>query len=331
MSEVLRAEDTRLRRPVAIKLLQDDGNPRSVARFEQEAQILARLHHPNVVIVFDTGVDDGERFIVMELVDGPTLRELLDQQGRLEPERAAAIGSGVASALGFAHGLDVVHRDVKPSNVLLPTEGAVKLADMGIASLLSPEALTMTLRTLGTVRYTSPEQARGTPVDGRSDLYSLGCVLFEMLTGRTPFEGNLGALSYAHAYTPAPRLRSANPEVPAAMDELVAAMLEKDPADRPQTGEEVQRSLAAAMTPTAVEQTALLEPASRHPTDLTAGAETEVMEPVPPPPPPKPRLLSGERRRRGAWVQPMGFFALGALIAVILLIALIALLASAGR
>jgi len=124
MSEIRRGDDILLQRPVAIKLLRDDGGPRSVARFEQEAQILARLHHPNVVTVFDAGIDGGERFIVMELVEGPTLRELIDREGRLAPERAAEIASGLASALGFAHQHDVIHRDVKPSNVLLLPDGA---------------------------------------------------------------------------------------------------------------------------------------------------------------------------------------------------------------
>ncbi|MGH2659706.1 MAG: protein kinase domain-containing protein, partial [Actinomycetota bacterium] len=161
MSEVRRGEDVLLRRPVAIKLLRDYGDLRSVARFEQEAQILARLQHPNVVTVFDTGVDIDDRFIVMELVEGPTLRELLDEEGRLPPERAAEIAGGLASALGFAHGQGVIHRDVKPSNVLFLPNGGVKLADMGIARLLSPEALTATLSVRGTARYISPEQAGG--------------------------------------------------------------------------------------------------------------------------------------------------------------------------
>jgi eukaryotic-like serine/threonine-protein kinase len=224
MSEVRRGEDVLLGRPVAIKLLLDDGDPRSAARFQQEAQILARLQHPNVITVFDSGADGGERFIVMELVEGPTLRKLLDTEGRLAPERAVEIASRLASALEFAHGKGVIHRDVKPSNVLLPPGGGVKLADMGIARLLSPEALTATLSVRGTAAYISPEQVRGDRVDARADLYSLGCVLFEMLTGRTPFEGDLAALSYAHTHTPAPRVRSVNPAVPAAMDELVAAI-----------------------------------------------------------------------------------------------------------
>jgi serine/threonine protein kinase len=304
MSEVRRGEDTLLGRPVAVKLLLDYGDPRSVARFQQEAQILARLHHPNVISVFDTGVDGGDRFIVMELVEGPTLRELLDTEGRLAPERAAEIASRLASALAFAHGKAVIHRDVKPSNVLLPPDGGVKLADMGIARLLSPEALTATLSVRGTALYISPEQVRGDHVDHRADLYSLGCVLFEMLTGRTPFAGDLAALSYAHTHTPAPRVRSIDPTVPAAMDELVAAMLEKDPARRPPTGEEVERSLAAAFTPDAVAPI----------------ASTERLQP---PPSPTPRPPAGGRRRPRPKTRPLVVIAVCGL-AVLFSIALLA-------
>ena len=293
-----------LRRPVAIKLLLDYGDPRSVALFQQEAQILARLQHPNVISVFDAGVDDGDRFIVMELVEGPTLRELLDTEGRLAPERAGDIASCLASALGFAHGKAVIHRDVKPSNVLLPSGGGVKLADMGIARLLSPDALTATLSVRGTALYISPEQVRGDRVDRRADLYSLGCVLFEMLTGRTPFEGDLAALSYAHTHTPAPRVRSIDPSVPAAMDELVAAMLEKDPAQRPPTGEEVERSLAAALRPDAVVPIASTEP-------------------MQPPPSPTPRPSGGGRRRSRPRTRPLVVIAVCGL-AVLFFIALLA-------
>jgi serine/threonine protein kinase len=310
MSEVHRGEDVLLGRAVAIKLLLDSGDPRSVARFQQEAQILARLQHPNVITVFDSGVDGGDRFIVMELVEGPTLRELLDAEGRLTPERAGEIASRLASALGFAHGKAVIHRDVKPSNVLLPPDGGVKLADMGIARLLSPEALTATLSVRGTAAYISPEQVRGDRVDARADLYSLGCVLFEMLTGRTPFEGDLAALSYAHTHTPAPRVRSINPDVPAAMDELVAAMLEKDPDQRPPNGEEVQRSLAAAMSQDAFEPTA-------------------VMEPVQPPPSPMPRPPAGWRRRPRPKAWPIVIAVSG--LATLLVIALLASREPDGR
>jgi serine/threonine protein kinase len=327
MSEVRRGEDTLLLRPVAIKLLREDGDPRSVARFEREAQILARLHHPNIVVVFDTGVDGADRFIVMELIEGLTLRELLDK-GALPPERAAEITSSVASALEFAHGRGIVHRDVKPANVLLPRGGGVKLVDMGIARLLSAEALTLTTTALGTARYMSPEQARGEPLDGRSDVYSLGCVLFEMLAGRTPFEGNPVALSYAHVSTPAPRVRSINAAVPAAMDELVGAMLEKDPADRPQTAEDVRRSLAAAAGRGPGEVPTIAEP------QLAPAITARHLPPAPPAPTAAPaptaptaptaRLPAAEPPRTRRPAPSRAPLALGAALAVVVVIALVA-------
>lgn len=311
MSEVRRGEDLRLNRPVAIKLLRGDGDPRSAARFEREAQILARLHHPNIVVVFDTGVDGEDRFIVMEFIEGPTLRELLDNDGPLSLERASDITSKLASALGLAHDRGIVHRDIKPSNVMLRHDGGVKLVDMGIARLRSQEALTLTLTVLGTARYLSPENARGDPLDGRSDVYSLGCVLFEMLTGRTPFEGSPVALSFAHVNTPAPRVRSINPGVPAAMDELVASMLEKDPAHRPQTGEAVQGLLVSAMRNEAVVPTAVLERAQPTPA-LVARRPAE------------------GRRRPGSKAWPAAVIAVCGL-AVLFLMALLASGAPEGR
>ena len=302
MSEVRRGEDVVLRRPVAIKLLRDLGDSRSVARFEQEARILARLQHPDVVTVFDSGVDNDERFIVMELVEGPTLRELLDAEGRLALNRAGGIASRLASALGFAHEHGVIHRDVKPSNVLLPS-GGVKLADMGIARLLSPEALTATMNVRGTAGYISPEQARGDAVDSRTDLYSLGCVLFEMLAGRTPFEGDLAALSHAHTDTPAPRLRSIDPSVPEPLDELVAALLEKDPADRPRSGDDVRRSLDAAVPQTGVTPTVPMATGPAEPTG---------------------RLPVAEGVRPGRRVSPAIAIGLAGLVGIIVLIALLA-------
>jgi serine/threonine protein kinase len=276
MSEVRSGLDTVLLRRVAIKLLVE-GDRTSVARFEREARVLANLQHPNVVSVFDVGADGEDRFIVMELVEGPTLRELLNEDQRLEPDRAAAIAAGVASALAYAHGRDVVHRDVKPSNVLMAPGDHVKLADLGIAKLLNAETLAMTAGVLGTAHYISPEQVLGDPVDGRADLYSLGCVLFEMLVGSPPFKGDMAALTYAHVHTQAPRSRSLDPSVPEPLDDLVASLLEKEPSERPQTADEVRAALRR--TPRKASSRAAAEP----PPD--SGLErTKTLLPEPPKP-----------------------------------------------
>jgi protein kinase-like protein len=171
---------------------------------------------------------------------------VLSAEERLSPDRAASIAADIASALGFAHANEIVHRDVKPSNVLMTSEGHVKLADVGIAKLLSADAPTASMGVVGTAHYIAPEQARGEPVDGRADLYSLGCLLFEMLVGRPPFEGDVAALTYAHVHRPAPRARSIAPWLPEPLDALVAVFVEKDPSNRPQTAAEVEASLRRA-------------------------------------------------------------------------------------
>src|SRR5215831_18306945 len=188
MATVWRASDDVLGREVAVKVLSPQlaADAGFVARFEQEARHAAQLNHPRLVTVFDCGIDDGTAFIVMELVTGRTLRQVLDDAGSLPPAQAAVIAAGVCEALEVAHGAGLVHGDIKPANIVV-SGGEVKVLDFGIARADGSAGGTPTLGALGTVAYLSPEQASGRPAGPAADLYALGCVLFEMLTGEPPF------------------------------------------------------------------------------------------------------------------------------------------------
>src|SRR5829696_7930684 len=191
MAEVFEGRDRLLSRRVAIKvpLSQHAHDPEFAHRFRREAQTAASLSHPGVVAVYDTGSEDGTHFIVMEYVEGRTLKDVIRAEAPLYPDRAAEITADVCSALAAAHARGLVHRDVKPANIMLMPDGRVKLMDLGIARAAASETLTQTAAMLGTAQYLSPEQAQGQAVDFRSDLYSLGCCLYEMLTGTVPFRG----------------------------------------------------------------------------------------------------------------------------------------------
>ena len=238
MAEVYLARDQLLDRPVAVKVLfpalaTDQG---FVERFRREAQAAANLQHPNIVSVFDWGEANGTYFIVMEYVEGHTLAEMLRDEGRLHPDRAAEITADIAAALGFAHRNRVVHRDVKPGNVLITRDGGVKVADFGIARALSDSTdqnLTKTGSVMGTATYFSPEQARGAPVDPRSDIYSLGCVLYEMTTGHPPFAGDSAvAIAYKHVQENPMPPRRYDPALPETLEAITLKCLAKNPANR---------------------------------------------------------------------------------------------------
>jgi serine/threonine-protein kinase len=251
MAEVFLAQDTTLGRLVAVKVLRERfaDDDQFVARFHREARAAAALNHPNVVAIHDRGGSAGTSYIVMEYVAGETVKELVQRAGRLTPAVARDIELGLLAALRAAHDGGVIHRDVTAQNVLLAGDGRVKVADFGIAHFGASE-LTSTGVVMGTSRYLSPEQARGEPTDERSDLYSAGVVLFEMLTGRLPFEGdNDLAIAVQHANDPAPSPATFVPDLPPALDAIVGKALRKDPADRFQTAAEVASARAAAMAP----------------------------------------------------------------------------------
>ncbi|MGA2037360.1 MAG: Stk1 family PASTA domain-containing Ser/Thr kinase, partial [Acidimicrobiales bacterium] len=276
MAEVYRARDRMLDRPVALKILFPELSvDRSfVERFRREAQAAANLSHPSIVPVFDWGEDGGTYFIVMEFVDGRSLSSILRGAGPLHPDRAAEIASDVAGALAYAHRHGVIHRDVKPGNVLITDEGVVKVTDFGIARALNTEeSLTQTGAVMGTATYFSPEQAEGMGVDARSDIYSLGVVLFEMVTGRPPFLGETPvAVASKHVREQPPTPREINPAVPPDLEAIILKCMAKSPEHRYPTGDDLSvdllrfregRSVAAAAPPVTLGATQAMGAAGR--------------------------------------------------------------------
>ncbi len=235
MSTVYRAFDETLQRQVAIKLMNREvaSDSDQLERFRREARAVAQLSHPHIVGVIDAGEDDSRPYIVFEYVEGETLKERIRRQGRLPVGEAVAYAIEVARALGVAHARHIVHRDVKPQNVLIDEEGSAKVTDFGIARTLDEEGLTADGRVLGTTDYVSPEQALGQPVTGQSDLYSLGVVLYEMLTGEVPFKGdNQVAVAMKHVREALPDVQSKRPEISAALAAVVDTAAAKRKEDR---------------------------------------------------------------------------------------------------
>ncbi|MHA6779431.1 Stk1 family PASTA domain-containing Ser/Thr kinase [Pseudonocardia saturnea] len=275
MSEVHRGLDTRLGRDVAIKVLRADlaRDPQFQMRFRREAQNAAALNHPAIVAVYDTGEVQSETgplpYIVMEFVDGQTLREIVKTTGPIPQQRVIEVMADVCAALDFSHRHQIIHRDVKPANIMINHAGAVKVMDFGIARALGEgQNVTQTAAVIGTAQYLSPEQARGEAVDARSDVYAAGCVLFELLTGEPPFTGDTPvAVAYQHVREDPRHPSELNPEIPAALDSVVLKALSKNPANRYQSAAEMRsdlvrvRSGQAPMAPTVMsedERTAML-------------------------------------------------------------------------
>src|SRR5919199_907885 len=269
MSSVYRAFDPTLERWVAIKLMHSDisHDPDQLERFRREARAVAQLNHPHVVTVIDAGEDDGAPYIVFEYVEGETLKERIRRLGRLPVSEAVAYAIEIGRALESAHANRLVHRDVKPQNVLIDPDGRAKVTDFGIARSLEAQGLTATGRVLGTTDYVSPEQALGHEVTGQSDIYSLGIVLYEMLTGEVPYQADTQvAVAMKHVRDPLPDVQRRRPEVSAALAAVVERATAKETRNRYRTVDEMVHDLeqvlaieAARAGETSGEATAVLQ------------------------------------------------------------------------
>jgi len=334
MAEVYRARDIRLDRVVAVKTLREDlaRDATFQARFRREAQSAASLNHPSIIAVYDTGEDmagpENVPYIVMEYVDGRTLRDLLREDRRLLPERALEITDGVLRALDYSHRHGIVHRDIKPANVMLTRSAEVKVMDFGIARAVSDAQATMTqtAQVIGTAQYLSPEQARGERVDARSDLYSTGCLLYELLTGRPPFTGDSPvAIAYQHVReNPVPPSR-VDPEIPSWADSIVLKAMAKDPADRYQSAAEMRTDIQRALSGVPVAappQNLEMFPSTQRLGPASTDGRTGAIPPYQYGPPDGGYAGGGSSRRKTLW------WILGGVAALI--IALVAYLAFSG-
>jgi beta-lactam-binding protein with PASTA domain len=284
MAKVYRGTDSVLGRPVAVKVLspQYAGDANFVTRFRREAQAAARLNHPNLVQVYDTGSDDGVHYIVMEFVEAKTLADYLAGGGRIMPDRAVELAEAVSDALAVAHGQGVIHRDIKPANIMVTRDGQVKVTDFGIARVTTNETIEQTAAVLGTASYLSPEQAQGGQIDQRSDLYSLGCVLYEMLTGRPPFTADSPvAVASKHVLEqPVPPSR-VNHDVSPQLDAVVMRALSKNPDNRYQDAAEMKEDLERARRGMPVMATPLL-PDAPQTTQVIHRAQPQPTSVLPP-------------------------------------------------
>ena len=326
MADVYLARDSKLDRPVALKVLSPElsRDPAFVERFRREAQAAAGLNHPNIVGIFDWGQEHGTSFIVMEYIDGRTLRDMIRHEGTIAPGQIADIGADIAAALSFAHQNGVVHRDVKPGNVLITTAGQVKVTDFGIARAGGDnDGLTRTGAVMGTATYFSPEQAQGTAVDGRSDVYSLGIVLYEMATGEPPFTADSPvSVAYLHVREPVVPPSQKVPSVPPELERVIMTCLAKSPNDRYQSADDLRADLLRFRRGQAVQGTAITAAV------VSVPDATSTMVAVPAAPVPIATKGAPPKKKRGPVVAVV--LLLLALIAAVSIL-LVTQLAGAGR
>jgi beta-lactam-binding protein with PASTA domain/tRNA A-37 threonylcarbamoyl transferase component Bud32 len=327
MAEVYLARDQLLNRPVALKCLFPEyaREPSFVERFRREAQAAANLNHPNIVAIYDWGQESGTYFIVMEYVEGRSLRDLLRAEAPLDPNQTAEIGAEIASALAFAHRSGVVHRDVKPGNVLLTRAGNVKVTDFGIARAGASDALTQTGSVMGTATYFSPEQAQGEPVDGRSDVYSLGVVLYEMVTGVAPFSGDSPvSVAYKHVREEPTAPAQRNPDVPTDLEHIILTAMAKDPDLRYQTADDLRADLLRFRRGRPLASAPVTALITEVPTSATTAAATGAYAATIATPKVDDRGRSAEgaayerKRRNPAVVTTLALLALAAIVGLIL-------------
>lgn len=329
MARVYRGRDVRLNRRVAIKVLHshfaDDVS--FLNRFQHEAQAAAILSHPNVVDVYDVGQDGDIHYIVMEYVEGQDLKALINREAPLPVDRAVAIAEAVALGLAAAHRVGLVHRDIKPQNIMVAPDGHVRITDFGIAKSHLSTALTETGVTFGTADYIAPEQAQGQVATPRSDIYALGVVLYEMLTKRLPFTGeNAIAVAMQHISANPVPLHRLNPQVPPQLESLVLRAMAKDPAQRPQSAQEFARLLHNYRT-LAVQDTAVGtavrasgQPAARQPLPPRSSTGTGTSRITTPPPPARaPRPKTSQEQGAGCGGFVVGFVVLAAVLGVVVL------------
>lgn len=316
MAIVYKAKDLILHRQVAVKILRSQFGMDEdfVNRFHREAQAVASLSHPNVVGVYDVGQDDETHYIVMEYIEGHTLKEVINQQGALPIEEAVRISIQICDALDHAHQNNIIHRDIKPHNIMIGKNGRVKVTDFGIARAVTSTTITHTNSILGSVHYFSPEQARGGVSAEKSDIYSLGIVLYEMVTGQLPFSGDSPiTIALKHLQEPLPEPRESNPNIPQSVENIIFKALVKDPFLRYSSARAMLLDLETCLLPERRDEEKVVFPVDNEQTRVVPVITPEMLEQAYQTRPSGIRGRSGQEEeerkgKQGWWKKTLGWF-----------------------